>query len=90
MAPVIPTLIRRQGQALCFLGTSPDVLGLEMKPTGREHLLPPPSCPRRVIYGDLLGPWLYFRVIVLKEDFVSVSNSFLIVLSCLFLLAANL
>lgn len=78
MAPVIPTLIRSRGQAFCFLGTSPDILGLEMKPTGWEHLLPPPSRPRRVIYGDLLGPWLHFGVIVLREDFVSASNAFLI------------
>lgn len=90
MALVIQTLIQSRGCRLCFLCTSTDILGHEVKMTGGEYLLSLWKCPRRVSYCDLLRPWLCIRVIVLRADSVRASDSFLIVLSCLFLVAANL
>lgn len=90
MALVIQTLIQSRGQGLRFLCTSTDVLGHEVEMTGGECLLSPRNCPRRVFCCDLLRPWLRIRVIVLRGDSVRASDSFLIVLSCLFSVAANL
>lgn len=48
------------------------------------------NAPGGFYAGDLLRPWLYIRVIVLREDSVKMPNSFHIVLLSLFLVAANL
>lgn len=90
MALVIQTLIQSRGCRLCFLCTPTDILGPEVEMTGGEYLLSLRKCPRRVSHHDLLRPWLYIRVIVLRGDSVRASDSFLIVLSCLFLAATNL
>lgn len=90
MALVSQTLIQSRGQRLCFLCTSTEVLGHEVKMTGGEYLLSPRNCPRRVLHRDLLRPWLCIRVIVLRGDSVRAPDSFCIVLSCLFSVAANL
>lgn len=90
MALVSQTLIESRGRRLRFLCTSAEVLGHEVKMTGGEYLLSPWNCPGRVLHRDLLRPWLCIRVIVLRGDSVRASDSFRIVLSCLFSVAANL
>lgn len=56
MALVIQILIQSRGRRLCFLCTSTDILGHEVKMTGGEYLLSPQNCPRRVFHCDLLRP----------------------------------
>lgn len=73
-----------------FPCTSTDILGYEVEMTGGEYLLSSEMPQERVFHCDLLRPWLYIRVIVLRGDSVRASDSFLIVLSCLFSVAANL
>lgn len=90
MVLVSQTLIQSRGRRLCFLCTSTDILGHEVKMTGGEYLLSPRNCPRRVLHCDLLRPRPCIRVIVLRGDSVRAPDSFRIVLSCLFSVAANL